>query len=317
MALSRINSQSIADGTVIASDIADGSITTAKIADANVTVAKLSATGTPDATTFLRGDGAWSAVDTTSISNGNSNVSVTSTDGNVTIGTAGTERVRVVTSGDVGIGTISPGAKLDVVASAPVVRITDTRTNGAGVTYGTLEWKSSDSSMPAGGIAGKIDTYDDDGNYGDRGAMRFYTNDANALVERMRITSGGALQFNSGYGSVATAFGCRAWVNFDGTTNVGGNCTIRASGNVSTVADNGTGKYTVNFTNAFPDANYTVAGSGAIGDAADDANILICAMARDLVTYSTTACAIRYAFPGIGANANFSDPLVATAIFHR
>ena len=34
----------------------DGSVTTAKIVDANVTLAKLSATGTKDATTFLRGD---------------------------------------------------------------------------------------------------------------------------------------------------------------------------------------------------------------------------------------------------------------------
>ena len=51
---------------------------------------------------------------------------------------------------------------------------------------------------------------------------------------------------------------CRAWVNFNGTTNVGGFCTIRASFNVSSVADNGTGDYTVNFTNALPDANYCV-----------------------------------------------------------
>jgi hypothetical protein len=49
---------------------------------------------------------------------------------------------------------------------------------------------------------------------------------------------------------------CRAWVNFDGTTNTGGFCTIRASFNVTSVADNGTGNYTVNFTNAMPDANY-------------------------------------------------------------
>jgi hypothetical protein len=54
----------------------------------------------------------------------------------------------------------------------------------------------------------------------------------------------------------APSYSARAWVNFDGTTNVGGNCTIRASGNVSTVADNGTGDYTVNFTTAMPDANY-------------------------------------------------------------
>jgi hypothetical protein len=56
-------------------------------------------------------------------------------------------------------------------------------------------------------------------------------------------------------------------VNFDGTTNVGGFCTIRASFNVTTVADNGSGDYTVNFTNAMPDANYgfaaTCQGAGA------------------------------------------------------
>ena len=51
---------------------------------------------------------------------------------------------------------------------------------------------------------------------------------------------------------------CRAWVNFNGTTNTGGFCTIRASFNVSSVADNGTGDYTVNFTTAMPDANYSV-----------------------------------------------------------
>jgi len=67
------------------------------------------------------------------------------------------------------------------------------------------------------------------------------------------------LLMNSGYGSNAVAYGCRAWVNFDGTTNTGGFCTIRGSGNVTSVADNGGGDYTVNFTNALPDANYALA----------------------------------------------------------
>lgn len=49
---------------------------------------------------------------------------------------------------------------------------------------------------------------------------------------------------------------CRAWVNFNGTTNTGGFCTIRAAFNVSSITDNGTADYTVNFTNAMPDANY-------------------------------------------------------------
>ncbi len=48
------------------------------------------------------------------------------------------------------------------------------------------------------------------------------------------------IQFNSGYGSVATAYGCRAWVNFNGT----GTVAIRGSGNVSSITDNGTGDYT-------------------------------------------------------------------------
>jgi len=64
----------------------------------------------------------------------------------------------------------------------------------------------------------------------------------------------GNLSFNSGYGSAAVAYGCRAWVNFNGT----GVVAIRASGNVSSITDNGTGDYTVNFTTAMPDANYAV-----------------------------------------------------------
>lgn len=45
---------------------------------------------------------------------------------------------------------------------------------------------------------------------------------------------------------------CKAWVNFNGT----GTVAIRASGNVSSITDNGVGDYTVNFTTALPDANY-------------------------------------------------------------
>jgi hypothetical protein len=49
----------------------------------------------------------------------------------------------------------------------------------------------------------------------------------------------------------------RAWVNFNGT----GTVAIRAQYNVSSITDNGTGNYTVNFTTAMPDANYAVAGN--------------------------------------------------------
>jgi len=46
---------------------------------------------------------------------------------------------------------------------------------------------------------------------------------------------------------------CRAWVNFNGT----GTVAIRASYNVSSITDNGTGDYTVTFTTAFANTNYT------------------------------------------------------------
>lgn len=52
----------------------------------------------------------------------------------------------------------------------------------------------------------------------------------------------------------APIYAARAWVNFDGT----GTPAIRASGNVTSITDNGVGDYTVNFTTALPDANFGV-----------------------------------------------------------
>jgi hypothetical protein len=49
---------------------------------------------------------------------------------------------------------------------------------------------------------------------------------------------------------------CKAWVNFNGT----GTVAIRDSFNVSSITDNGTGDYTINFTTAMPNANYCVVG---------------------------------------------------------
>ena len=54
----------------------------------------------------------------------------------------------------------------------------------------------------------------------------------------------------------APSYSARAWVNFNGA----GTVAIRASGNVSSITDNGTGDYTVNFTTAMSDANYSVSG---------------------------------------------------------
>ena len=61
---------------------------------------------------------------------------------------------------------------------------------------------------------------------------------------------------NNDTGVLATQNGmtgiAKAWVNFNGT----GTVAIRDSFNVSSITDNGTGDYTVNFTTAMPNANY-------------------------------------------------------------
>lgn len=66
-----------------------------------------------------------------------------------------------------------------------------------------------------------------------------------AIVDRFNVTG------------TAPTYAVRAWVNFNGT----GTVAIRNSGNVSSITDNGTGDYTVNFTTAMPDANYALVGS--------------------------------------------------------
>ena len=136
-----------------------------------------------------------------------------------------------VSSGNVGIGTASPAYKLDasgtIRANGGYFRSTITYTVETGADIlGTTGGMTSIGANP----------------------LVFGTNG----TEQARIDSAGLFKFNSGYGSVATAYGCRAWVNFNGT----GTVAIRASGNVSSITDNGTGNYTVNFTTNMPDINY-------------------------------------------------------------
>jgi hypothetical protein len=93
------------------------------------------------------------------------------------------------------------------------------------------------------------------------GTTRLETNGTGVVVTGTGSVSGDLL-FNSGYGSVATAYGCRAWVTFNGT----GTPAISGSGNVTSITDGGTGIFTVNFTNSMPDTNYaTVTGGSRSG----------------------------------------------------
>lgn len=83
---------------------------------------------------------------------------------------------------------------------------------------------------------------------------------------------------------LAPVFGIRAWVNFNGS----GTVAIKASGNVSSITDNGTGDYTINFTIPMQDANYAVSGAaGPVGNTSTRAVVSIWS--------SKTASALRIA----------------------
>ena len=66
----------------------------------------------------------------------------------------------------------------------------------------------------------------------------------------------GGMRTHLNASGTAPMYACRAWVNFNGT----GTVAIRASGNVSSITDNGVGDYTVNFTSALSDVNYALSG---------------------------------------------------------
>jgi len=124
-----------------------------------------------------------------------------------------------------------------------------------------------------------------------------------------QFDSSGNFKFNSGYGSVATAYGCRAWVNFNGT----GTPAISASGNVSSITDNGTGDYTVNFTNAMPDANYAVSGTNAFTSAN---NSVYTIKPYSSGSFTTGSIRINSLFTVVGT-IDFWDPNALTVAIFR
>ena len=94
----------------------------------------------------------------------------------------------------------------------------------------TINGSGTVTGITAGGLPDAIITTDD-------------IADANITAAKLSGAQNGS----------APIYAARAWVNFNGT----GTVAIRGSGNVSSITDNGVGLYTVNFTTAMPDTNYT------------------------------------------------------------
>lgn len=112
------------------------------------------------------------------------------------------------------------------------------------------------------------------------------------------------IQDTAGSGSPAINGLARAWVNFNGT----GTVAIRASLNVSSITDNATGEYTLNFTTAMPDTNYIVVGNQRISGGY---SLLYPAFTE--VAPTTTAAKIYTSSTNLSGNVD--PPYVFVAVF--
>lgn len=188
-----------------------------------------------------------------------------------TAGGTATTAMTIDTSQNVGIGTTTPSSKLQVTATSAQLFI---------------------------GYGGNYDNYIQTNN-------NTYFTTFNGTTEHARINSSGVFYFNSGYGSSAVAYGCRAWVNFNGT----GTVAIRASGNVSSITDNGIGQYTVNFASSLVDASYAVSATTCIEGGEQD---MRSAAVNLNGSQNASACAIKTMVSG---NTNTDRTQIYVAFF--
>ncbi len=158
--------------------------------------------------------------------------------------TAGSERVIIDNAGNVGIGTSSPVRPLHIHGPTSGDIVFAMTNNSTGVTTSDGFNIIVEGPTPDVLLRNR-----------ENSNMRFLTNN----TERVRIDASGDLKFNSGYGSVHTAYGVRAWAQINQTT-----MNLNGAGGVSSATDlTGAGHTKINFSPNLVDDNYVVLGAAS------------------------------------------------------
>lgn len=204
----------------------------------------------------------------------------------ISAGTVTSVNLTAGTGISVSGGPVTSSGSITVTNSAPMTY------PGSGIAVSTGSAWGTSKTSPAGDIVGTSDTQ----------TLTNKTINASQLVNAS-IT---AAKLDGAQSGSAPIYAARAWVNFNGT----GTVAIRASGNVTSITDNGTGDYTVNFTTAMSDANYAcVFGGGKSNDIADLA-------ANVSVPYPITrnTGSVRLWNSAMNVGTNYDSPYIAIAI---
>jgi len=129
------------------------------------------------------------------------------------------------------------------------------------------------------------------------------TAQAQALTDTTHLLTPALMASALNMSGSAPAYACRAWMRFNGSTN-----TVSGSGNVSSVTDNGTGDFSMNFSIAMPSANY--AALPATKDPETDSGGPCTSI------YSQTVSAVRVTVGQGNTNALYDSAIINVGVFH-